>query len=418
MNDTSDVASDLTLSEATSSRVAIIRDRLISVFLMIMTFLSFVVAWPSRDHELVVRLSRVADDKPTDLYTAQIFCTILPDCFRASHKIILGIVRLPIEGLISLLYAMQGPTTTAVPIWAPQYVRNLGPYLVLRAILLVAIAYALHRYFRRWWTVALVANLLLWWSAGSPIRGLVRLYGQLEGALGASTLGSVLNSRFSMNSTIYLLEYDYIAFALLLWFPFWLQQGYVHRGTWRPLVLGLALAMTFEHLAPVYVVALIWLAIRRRLAGWLRPTLLVSVGWFVYIIGMILYVRFTTSGEEFRLVSITRLGYQINREGEAERLILRFIAGFLLTPFLLGRIFGALGHKLGLLRVAASNARPYINAVVLGLCLSFFVGFFHSALITEFGRQTIAAQVLLFISGILKQSDNSRTSEVSSAVIR
>jgi len=73
---------------------------------------------------------------------------------------------------------------------------------------------------------------------------------------------------------------------------------------------------------------------------------------------------------------------------------------------------------LGLLRAASENLRPYIHAVVLGLCLSYLVGFFHSALITEFGRQTIAAQVLLFVSGVLKNSESSHRDVVGVRVSR
>jgi hypothetical protein len=388
------------------ARVA--RNRIVSVLLLSVTLISFVVAWPARDHELVVRLSRVADEKPIELYNEQLFCTVLTDCFRAIHKISLAAIRLPIEGAISLLYAVQGSTTTDVPGWAPQYVRNLGPYLVLRALLLVAIAFALYRYFRRWWTVALAANVLLWWSTGAPIRALVKLYGNLVGLLGDSNLGSVLDYHFSMNSSIFLLEYDYIALMLLLFFPILLQRAIAHGGLWQPWAFGLVLAMTFEHLAPVYVVALGWLALRRRLTNWLRPALLISAGWFIYILAMIINTRLSVPGAESRIVSITQLGYRINREGGHEWIILRFVFGFLGIPYVLGLIFGIVSKKLGILKSAASDLRPYIHAVFVGLCLSYLVGFFHSALITEFGRQTIAAQVLLFISGVLKHSASSQ----------
>ena len=379
------------------------RGRVISVLLLIATLVSFVVAWPARDHELVVRLDRVSEAEPAELYIEQLFCTLLTDCFRAAHKIVGTAARLTIEGTITLLYAFPGSAVTEVPEWAPQYARNLGPYLVLRALVLVAIAFALLRYMGRWWTVAVVANVMLWWSTGSPIRALVRGYGNLAGLLGDADLGPVLDYHFSMNSTIFLLEYDYIALALLLFFPIWLQRDDIHRGTWRPIVMGLLLAMTFEHLAIVYVVALVWLAWRGRLTSWLRPALLVTLGWAVYILAMILNARLSAPGAEERIVTITQLGYRINREGSHEWIILRFVFGFLGIPYLLGLVVGAVTRRLGLLRLAASNLRPYIHAVVIGLSLSYLVGFFHSALITEFGRQTIAAQVLLFVSGMLRR---------------
>jgi hypothetical protein len=56
--------------------------------------------------------------------------------------------------------------------------------------------------------------------------------------------------------------------------------------------------------------------------------------------------------------------------------------------------------------------RVYINGVILGLCFSYFVGYFHSALATEFGRQSLGGQVLLFLSGFLaRQARAARRSE-------
>ena len=397
------------------SEAKVLRNRVLAVLLLALTFVSFIVAWPARDHELMVRIERIADEKPISLYTEQLFCTLLSDCFRATHKVALTGIRIVTDGAISVLYAAPGSTTTYVPVKAPQYVRNLGPYIILRALLLVAIAFALYRYFRRWWIVALVANVLLWWSTGAPIRALVKAYGGLAGLLGDSNLGSVLDYHFSMNSTIFLLEYDYIALALLLFFPIWLQKGSIHGGLWRPLILGLALAMTFEHLAPVYVVAIVWLAIRGRLSGWFRPAVLVSIAWLIYIVAMIVNTRLTVPGAENRLVSITQLGYRINREGDHEWIIYRFVFGFLGVPYLAGLIIGMFTNRLGLLKSAARDLRPYIHAVLVGLFFSYLVGFFHSALITEFGRQTIAAQALLFISGLLKYSSATHSDAVTAS---
>ena len=393
-----------------------LRNRVVSVILLIVTATSFVVAWPARDHELVVRLDRIADEKPVELYQEKLFCTTLTDCFRATHKITLTGIRILMNGAIDVLYAVPGNQVTEVPGWAPQFIRNVGPYLVLRAVVLVAIAFALYRYFRRWWTVALVANVLLWWSTGAPIRAIVKAYGWAASQLGDATLGSILDYHFSMNSTIFLLEYDYLALTLLLFFPLWLQQHRIHQGVWRPLLLGALLGMTFEHLAPVYVVALVWLAWRKRLTNWFRPALLMGIGWVIYIAGMIIYTRITMPGAEERIVSITQLGYRINREGQHEWIIFRFVFGFLGVPYLLGLALGAITRRLGLLRTAVAELRPYIHAVVLGLSLSYLVGFFHSALITEFGRQTIAAQVLLFASGVLRFAQRSNSSVAATPV--
>jgi hypothetical protein len=398
-----------------SSVTRLTRDRIISVVLLIVTVISFVVAWPARDHELAYRLSMVSEEQPVSLYQEKLFCITLTDCFRAMHKLIITAARIPIEGLTSVLYALPGSTVTEVPTFVPQYARNLGPYLVFRALVIAAIAFALYRYFRRWWAVALVANILLWWSTGVPIRAIVRLYGNLVSLAGDPTVGSPLQYHFSMNSTIFLLEYDYLALSLLLFFPIWLRDSRIHQGILKPLVLGVLLAMSFEHLAIVYVVALVWLSWRNKLKGWVRPATLITLGWGVYIAAMIIHARLSLPGSESRIVSITQLGYRINREGDHEWIIVRFVFGFLLVPYLLGRVVGVITRSLGLLRAASENLRPYIHAVVLGLCLSYLVGFFHSALITEFGRQTIAAQALLLISGLLKHSSATRSDAVTAS---
>jgi hypothetical protein len=395
--------------ESQRGAVNVLRDGGITTLLLLTTVVSFVTAWPARDHELVYRISKISDDKPVAMYNEQLFCTTLTDCFRASHKVALTGIRIVTEGAINLLYSVPGSVVTEVPTWVPQYVRNVGPYLVLRTFVLVALALTLYRYFRRWWTVMLVANVLLWWSTGAPIRALVRVYGNLASILGDKDLGPILDYHFSMNSTIFLLEYDYLALILLMFFPIWLQDSRIHRGVWRPLALGLVLAMTFEHLAVVYVVALVWLALRVHKKDWFKPALLVSASWLVYIVVMIVNARLF-GAEPNRIVTITQLGYRINRGGDHEWIIFRFVSGFLFVPYVLGRLFGALAGRVGLLRNAAYNLRPYIHAVLLGLCLSYLVGFFHSALITEFGRQTIAAQVLFFCSGILRPSREFSTS--------
>lgn len=393
-----------------------------SFILLLGTLVTLIGAWPIRDHELVVRVTEVGQEEPIRLYQEKIFCTILPDCFRITNKAIMSVSRIVIDPVTSWLSAFPGNSTTLVPAIAPQYARNLGPYLMVRVVALLLIAYALRSFFRRWFTVAVVTNLLLWWSTGVPIRALARAYGELLQFFGNENLGPTLFYHFSMNSTIFLLEYDYLALAALLCFPMLLSHERVHDGVWRPIVLGSGLALTFEHLAIVYGVAIVWLLLRKKLKSSVKSSItsvvLIALGWAVPIVSMIIYSRISNPNSGVPLVKITQLGFRINREGEHEWIILRFVFGFLVVPYLLGRILGVIVRSLGLLRNAAENLRPYIHAVVLGLCLSYLVGFFHSALITEFGRQTIAAQVLLFVSGVLKNSSLSRHDAVGVTAAR
>jgi hypothetical protein len=43
--------------------------------------------------------------------------------------------------------------------------------------------------------------------------------------------------------------------------------------------------------------------------------------------------------------------------------------------------------------------KVYVAGTIMGLLLTYCVGYFGSALPTEFGRQTLAAQILLIILG-------------------
>ena len=99
------------------------------------------------------------------------------------------------------------------------------------------------------------------------------------------------------------------------------------------------------------------------------------------------------------LVAITKLGYSIN--SEYRPLVLRLLIGFLVLPYLLGMLTEFVLSRLGVKIEWSHQLRIYINGIILGLCFSFLVGYFHSALATEFGRQSISAQVLLFLSGFL-----------------
>jgi len=382
---------------------------------LVVVLIALIGAWPTRDHELSFRLSKITEEKPVELYDESLFCTVLPDCFRVANKAFVGGARVVLNAVVEGFNAFPGWTVTPVPGWASQYSMNLGPYVLFRIVVLTAIALALRSYFRRWVVVGLVSIVVLWWSTGAPIRAAVTAYGHLVALAGDTRLGEHLKGHFSQNSNIFLLEYDYLALALLLMFPLWLQGRILRTGNVAPLLFGLALAMTFEHLAVVYIVALLVVSRHDDPAQTLRSALKIAVGWGSFIVAMILYARITSPEAGIPLVKITELGYRINRDNDHEWLIIRFVFGFLGIPYLIGVLLGSLLNLGNLLSTSLTDVRKYIHAVLLGLGLSYLVGFFHSALITEFGRQTIAAQVLLLISGTLKFAPASSTSSTSAS---
>ncbi len=383
----------------TERKVVAMRRVVMAVLLSLMTTLVLFAAWPVRDHELVVRIAQAADSKPVELYNEKLFCTLLPDCFRVANKAMVAGARIVTDGIVDVFHLLPGSTVTEVPAWAPQYTRNLAPYLLLRLVVLVALAYALRIYLRRWWVVALVSNLLLFWSTGVPIRASTRLYELLLSTFGWTDFYPNLGWHMSRNSTIFLLEYDYLALVAVLVFPWILYKGIFQRGVLMPIIFGSALALTFENLAAVFIIGALWSSWRLTKKVALVKPFLIGIGWVLPIAALIIYSKLSNPDAGTPLVAITKLGYSINTEYRP--LVFRLLIGFLVVPYLLGVLTeNVLSH----LRVKVSwnhELRPYINGVILGLCFSYFVGYFHSALATEFGRQSLGGQVLLFLSGFL-----------------
>lgn len=383
----------------TVRKVVAMRRVVMAVLLSLMTTLVLFAAWPVRDQELVVRIAQAADSKPVELYNEKLFCTLLPDCFRVANKAMVAGARIVTDGIVDVFHLLPGSTVTEVPAWAPQYTRNLAPYLVLRVMVLVALAFALRIYVKRWWAVALVSNLLLFWSTGVPVRAVTRLYEWILNTIGRTDFYSDLGSHISRNSTIFLLEYDYVALVAVLVFPWILSKGIFQRGVFPPIIFGSALALTFENLAAVFIIGALWSSWRLTKKVALAKPFLIGVGWTLPITAIIVYSRLSNPDAGTPLVAITKLGYSINTEYRP--LVYRLLIGFLVLPFVLGMITE---YALSRLRVKVSwnhELRPYINGVILGLCFSYFVGYFHSALATEFGRQSLGGQVLLFLSGFL-----------------
>jgi len=386
---------------------------------LVVVLIALIGAWPTRDHELSVRLSRVAEEKPIELYDESLFCTLLPDCFRIANKVFVAGSRVVISGVVDVFNSFPGNSVTDVPSWAPQYAMNLGPYLLLRIVLIVAIALALHGYFRRWVTVGLVSVVMLCWSTGVPIRAAAAAYGYLIFSSGGNYYGfrEVQQMYFSINSNVFLLEYDYLALAVLLMFPMWLHKGILGKGKLAPIAFGLTLAMTFEHLAVVYIVALLWVSRKHALFYSIRRASWIALGWGSFILAMIVYSRLSNPEVGTPLVKIAQYYYMANRYGDNEWMIVRYVFGFLGIPYLIGNVVGFVLGKCGLLSAAFRNIRPYIHAVVIGLCVGYTVGFFNSGLISEFGRQTIAGQILLLISGMLRFVPSERKPSSNAAVV-
>jgi len=110
------------------------------------------------------------------MYDENPICTVLPDCFRISHKLIVGLADAIISPIANSLNNLVGSTVTDSPTWATRIAQNVGPYVVLRMFFLAGVISLLYQYLRRWWLVAVIGNLLLIWWSGAPVRMFTALY--------------------------------------------------------------------------------------------------------------------------------------------------------------------------------------------------------------------------------------------------
>ena len=388
------------------STLVLMRRYAVSVLLAITTLLALFTAWPVRDQELVVRFQQAAEsDVDYGAYNEKLFCAQLPECFRVANKVVVSTAQIATDGLVEAFRLLPGSSVTEIPEQVPQYTRNLAPYLLLRIMVIVGLAFALRAYLKRWWVVGVVANLLLFWSTGVPVRAVTHGYEWLLGLIGRTDFYPGLAWHVARNSTIFLLDYDYVALVTVVFLPVLLSRATFQQGIVRPLLLGAALALTFENLAAVFIIGLLWSSWRITKRVSLVKPFLIGLGWLVPIISLIVFSKLSNPDAGTPLVAITKLGYSIN--SEYRPLVLRLLVGFLVLPYLLGMLTELVLSRLGVKIEWNHQLRIYINGIILGLCFSFLVGYFHSALATEFGRQSISAQVLLFLSGFLARQARS-----------
>ena len=382
------------------STLVLMRRYAVSVLLAITTLLALFTAWPVRDQELVVRFQQAAEsDVDYGAYNEKLFCAGLPECFRVANKVVVSTAQIATDGLVEAFRLLPGSSVTEIPEQVPQYTRNLAPHLLLRIMVIVGLAFALRVYLKRWWVVGVVANLLLFWSTGVPVRAVTHGYEWLLGLIGRTDFYPGLAWHVARNSTIFLLDYDYVALVTVVFLPVLLSRATFQQGIVRPLLLGAALALTFENLAAVFIIGLLWSSWRITKRVSLVKPFLIGLGWLVPIVSLIIFSKLSNPDAGTPLVAITKLGYSIN--SEYRPLVLRLLVGFLVLPYLLGMLTELVLSRLGVKIEWNHQLRIYINGIILGLCFSFLVGYFHSALATEFGRQSISAQVLLFLSGFL-----------------
>ena len=384
-----------------------VRRILANSLLIVATCAIFVSAWPIRDHELMVRVSNILEDSPVEMYDENPLCTVLPDCFRISHKLIVGSAAVIIPPIAKSLNQFVGSTVTDSPSWAPRVARNIGPYLILRFLFVVGFIYVMYLYLKKLWLVGVIGNLLLIWWSGLPVRAFTSLYEWFLGVFGIAEFHhDLLTWHISRNSTIFILEYDLLALLATLTMPLLLVNRVFHQRLLVHVATGLILAITFENLAIVYVVSMLggeWI-LRKQLP--VRDAIAVTIGWSIPIASLVLYARLSTStvfpvvcpDDGSSCLSIPELGRSMNRSFRP--LIYRLVVGFLVLPFAIGWVVGAILKFFNVLLKWSRDLRVFMAATIGGLSLTYLVGYFGSALPTEFGRQSLSGQILMVLYGV------------------
>jgi hypothetical protein len=353
-----------------------------------------------------VRVSNVLEESPVEMYDENPLCTVLPDCFRISHKLIVGSIAAITPPVANALNEFVGSTVTDSPSWAPRVARNIGPYLVLRLLFCVGLVYVMYLYLTKWWLVGVIGNLLLIWWSGLPVRAFTALYEWSVGLIGIAEYHDLLTWHVSRNSTIFILEYDLLALLATLTMPLLLTKQVFRQRFLVHVAVGLILAITFENLAIVYVVSMVggeWI-LRKQVP--IRNAVAVTIGWTIPIASIMLYAKLNNStvfpnvcpDDGTSCLSIPELGRSMNRTFRP--LILRFVVGFLLLPFVIGLVVGAILKFLNVLLNWSRDLKVYMSATIAGLLLTYFVGYFGSALPTEFGRQSLAGQIMMILYGM------------------
>lgn len=355
-------------------------------------------AWMMRDAELVERFEQIESKQPLELYDQAILCGDLPTCFRISHKLVILLLNYVLKIVSQFLSRNLDAVVTEHPVVVEQYLLNIGSFLLFRVLIVVAIIRLLKHFLETWRRTSIGMAGLAFLLSGLPFRVGVEFRDSLLILFGFET--GNLNWHFSRQSSIFLLEHDYAGLVAVLVLPAWIaRQEASRRAIWNYAAAGFILAITYEHLALVLCVALLWSWRTEPYAVVGRAVAIVLLGWVVPVTALAVF------SQEENPDSRENLSLMINyyRSSNFSNLsvVLQLSVGFFLISYLLGRFLEHAQQKSVSPIHATHDLQRSINGVIIGLTLSYGFGMFVSGVISEFGRQTIGMQILLLISGLI-----------------
>ena len=348
----------------------------------------------TRDPTLVLTANDLSDNQASE-FTRSVFCNSWPECFRYGSSL-LGHIPFLISRYLSTFYAASIGRFTQSDIANQQYL-GLAISLIYRVSAFVVVAFCLWVIFKSWFAVAVLINSFFLHLTGAiPIRTFNAFKYLFSGQISTSSL-EVLQNTVEVHSRMYFVFYDFSALAMLAVFLVLFEKEFYKRFSLTQIfAIGFFATSIFEHLAIVAAVACIVLSLRgkdkqiRIAAIALTAGALASVV-FAFSAG---YLRSKNTGSNL-LDTWNRYGQE--NFHHLDQIIAGFIIS-LLPVILLGLICGLLLRANLVNKIQISNSlKSNIQALMIGLSLSYSFGFFTSGLSSEVGRQTLGLQILLLI---------------------
>ena len=348
----------------------------------------------TRDPTLVLTANDLSNNQASE-FTRSVFCNSWPECFRYGSSL-LGHIPFLISRYLSTFYAASIGRFTQSDIANEQYL-GLAISLIYRVSAFVVVAFCLWVIFKSWFAVAVLINgFFLHLTGAIPIRTFNAFKYLFSGQISTSSL-EVLQNTVEVHSRMYFVFYDFSALAILAVFLVLFEKEFYKRFSLTQIfAIGFFATSIFEHLAIVAAVTCIVLSLRGKDKQIRIAVIALTAGALASVVFAFSagYLRSKNTGSNL-LDTWNRYG-----QGNFHHLD-QIIAGFiisLLPVILLGLICGLLVRANLVNKIQISSSlKSNIQALMIGLSLSYFFGFFTSGLSSEVGRQTLGLQILLLI---------------------
>ena len=348
----------------------------------------------TRDPTLVLTANDLSNNQASE-FTRSVFCNSWPECFRYGSSL-LGHIPFLISRYLSTFYAASIGRFTQSDIANQQYL-GLAISLIYRVSAFVVVAFCLWVIFKSWFAVAVLINSFFLHLTGAiSIRTFNAFKYLFSGQISTSSL-EVLQNTVEVHSRMYFVFYDFSALAMLAVFLVLFEKEFYKRFSFTQIfAIGLFATSIFEHLAIVAAVACIVLSLRGKDKQIRIAVIALTAGALASVVFAFSagYLRSKNTGSNL-LDTWNRYGQE--NFHHLDQIIAGFIIS-LLPVILLGLICGLLLRANLVYKIQISNSlKSNIQALMIGLSLSYSFGFFTSGLSSEVGRQTLGLQILLLI---------------------